>query len=749
MIRVARAVFAPDRPFQGSTFLDSRERDGIFVGDDLVVIVEATTGRSLEKAKKDGAKLLQAVNTLSKQHRFKGVRGYFITKEEPTPDQRRHIESLSPQLVACNLAQLRSMLVDSRDYLTLRAEHPFGSARNPATGSVTELDQYIPITLLAAREGGSGAAMSVVDLVARCQNAGATLLLGDFGAGKSMTLREVHTKLAAAHFKDSSSPFPVTLNLREHQGQREPDEAIRRHANSLGFDNPAKLVRAWKAGNVHVLLDGFDEIATTGWQGRAAALAQIRRSSVELVRRFAELTPQNVGLVVSGRRHFFDTQEEALTSLGLRRRATEIAATDQFSEGQVRQYLESHGWAGSLPAWLPTHPLLLGYLATTGALQSMNEEESSTPHVGWDALLDRICDREAEIEVGLDGHRIRRVLERLATVARTRSDGTGPIYQKDLADAFEQICGYPPDEGSYQVLQRLPGLGVQDASEGTRFFIDTSLADAARAGDLTRYVIGGAAEDLALETIRGSAITQGRLGIGVGVVQAQRMNLVPAQVNAAAQRLQQHGASDALALDLIRVGVDLGSSAPPAMTFRDLDVDRFVFDDGTDDLGSLSFVGCVIATVDLTEYDGAAQLPFFDNCAIGTVEGAGSVDALPLAHFVDCTFDSFDPSSKTTRGILAMPGLSPRQKVLMTVLKKTYAQAGSGRRANALPRGMDDRMRQLVPDVLEMLTARGLLVRGKVGGNEMYFPVRGQSSRVRQIMEAGASSTDPLVLECK
>ncbi|HMD77218.1 MAG TPA: hypothetical protein VKG86_07575, partial [Terracidiphilus sp.] len=43
---------------------------------------------------------------------------------------------------------------------------------------------------------------------------------------------------------------------------------------------------------------------------------------------------------------------------------------------------------------------------------------AADPAKGWDLVIDRICAREAEIEAGIDGQTIRKILERLATKAR-------------------------------------------------------------------------------------------------------------------------------------------------------------------------------------------------------------------------------------------------------------------------------------------------------------------------------------------
>lgn len=740
--RIARAIYAPHLPHQGSTVIDGRERDLVIEGEDVVVVIEATTSRTLEKARKDGQKLKELCDRLATQHRFKAIKGYFVTRDDATAQQRDAITALRGPITACSLAQFRGQLIDSRDYLESRLMYPFGSARNPETGSTTELERYVPLGFTSGQIGSSGrSAYSLDDIVARMVEGEVTLLLGDFGAGKSMSLREVHRGLAKRHFKDPLVPFPMTLNLRDHQGQKDTDEAIRRHAARLGFESPTKLVRAWRAGQVHVLLDGFDEIAASGWRGRTPDLARIRRGSVELVRRFAEETPAGAGLLISGRRHFFDTDSEMLASLGVRDRNPELLYTDEFTDDEVRKYLAEHEWTGQLPDWLPSHPLLLGYLATADALEGLAADEVLEPAPGWDYLLDRICEREARIEQGLDGQTIRRVLERLATLARSRGSGQGPIQPADLATAFEQVAGYPPDEGSYQVLQRLPGLGIQDATDGSRLFIDGSLLDAARAADIVRYA---ANHDESLDGISSAAVPLGPLGLNVAALQAERLQLAPTQCNAAAKRMHSRGNVDALVLDLVRLGAELGPSKPGVLNFSALDVENFTLNDGEADFGALTFRECYVGILDLTEYDGESPIPHFDRCLIGTVLGAASATALPAGRFTDCTFEAFDPSSKTTRGILGMPGLRPTQKVLLTLLKKVYMQAGSGRKENALLRGLPPELRGLVSSAIDHLRTNHLLVEARHAGKAIYIPVRGQRNRVRAVLESPATTQDPV-----
>jgi hypothetical protein len=75
-----------------------------------------------------------------------------------------------------------------------------------------------------------------------------------------MTMRYLYRQLRAAHLSGSTSQFPVYINLREHFGQSDPCEVLERHARNVGFERVGHLVRAWRAGYVHLILDGFDEL---------------------------------------------------------------------------------------------------------------------------------------------------------------------------------------------------------------------------------------------------------------------------------------------------------------------------------------------------------------------------------------------------------------------------------------------------------------------------------------------------------
>jgi hypothetical protein len=742
VLRISRALFAPENEFQGSTYIGTAERDGVFIGPDSVTIVECTVSRRKDKAEKDGRKLHEACVAMARQHPFKSVKGFFVTRDEPTADQRTVIKTLGQPLVACSFAQLRSQLVDSLRYLELRASYPFGSAREPSSGDYGDLKPYVAVDPV---DSGSAEPFPIGRVARQVADGRSVLLYGDYGAGKSMFLRELYQHLAKAHRKDPFRPFPILLNLRDHQGQVYPVEALERHARAIGFPAPPQLVRAWRSGDVTLILDGFDEIATPGWIGKTSAMRDIRRRSVELVRRFCQESRASTSVVLAGRAHFFDSESEMRTALGAHSNSLFLMAGEPTEE-QAKKILHAYGWHDALPDWLPSRPLLLSYLGASSGLQdSIEGTLGRSAGEGWDMMLDRIAEREASMEMGVDGFTVRRVLERLATQVRHSADGLGPISQEELTSVFQSVCGYAPDEGSYQLLQRLPGLGAMDSVDGSRRFVDVSLADAARAGDVVNCILEPNADSPLLE-MTGTVACLDEVGVDVAAVRLERESSASSGgAYSSAHTLQRRGVSDAVVADITRVAVRLwpGSTPRNSISLHEIELRTFSLAADANSYDWLRFQDCIIQELDFTDHDGYA-LPHFYGCLIGQMTGVAGWPALQIDRFVDCEVGQFDAQMSTAKGILALT-TTPMNKVLLTILKKIYAQRGTGRKESALSRGLDAKHRELVPEAVQRLTTAGLITAARSSGTRIYLPVRGMASRVRRILQAPQSSADSVL----
>ncbi len=743
--RIARELW-PDAQYAGARMVDGKERDGVFETEECVHLLEATVSRSKTKAHDDIAKLTSLARKLQSKAHHRAVKCWFVTKEEPTADQREVAFKHHGLVNAVSFAQFQGKLVNAASYLSLRENYPFGSVRDPATGNQKTEVEYVPLDLIQA---GGSELWSVASIRDKALAGGCVVILGDYGAGKSMTIRELYKDLKRAYLVSHTTRFPVYVNLRDHFGQPTATEVLERHARNLGFPNPSHLVRAWRAGYVMMLIDGFDELTTVGIQGIWKRLQDSRYRAMTAVREFIRDKPDGSGVVLAGRAHFFDSDKERRAALGLAAGAVDLTL-NEFNDEQIRTYLLKCGLSGKVPAWMPSRPLLVGYLAASGLLKDLVVEGDDSrvgpdPARRWDLILDRVCAREAEIEAGIDGPTVRRILERLSTMARAGTSGLGPLSPEQLVAAFSEVCGYQPDEKGMVLLQRLPGLGIERADEGTRAFVDHDLADACRSGDVIAFADSpfGSLGNL----FRGAESGLGELGVDIAVGKIREHGISAGKMNAVLGKAAESGDLGFLTLDLARVTLAAGYSIGVPLQINGVCIPSLELYEGMEDCSNLQFQSCYFSTVRLDANLHSDHLPRFLNCYIDEIDGRSSARDLPKGIFdEDCSFDRFSEAPETTNAIGAMD-LPLGARVLLTVLKKLYLQRGSGRKENALHRGLDHHGRRLVPAVLGLLQHEGLAWSYRRAGVEMpiWTPDRAQMARVAKIVTSPHNCKDPLL----
>src|SRR6266700_2617874 len=110
-----------------------------------------------------------------------------------------------------------------------------------------------------------------------------------------------------------------------------------------------------------------------------------------------------------------------------------------------------------------------------------------------------------------------------------------------------------------------------------------------------------------------------------------------------------------------------------------------------------------------------------------------------------CEFGEFSEGDRTTQGILGS-SLSLGERVMLSILKKLYAQRGAARKENALYRGLDQRERALVPRILDLLEREGLAAPGRSGGTVLWVPTRPSTARVLAMLTAPTTCNDPLMV---
>jgi hypothetical protein len=748
--RIARELW-PAAQFSGAAKVGGRERDGVFETEECVHLLEATTSRSKAKAEEDIGKLVDLADQLGKRSMAQAVKCWFVTQDEPTADQRKAAEGHRRLVNVLSFSQFQSRLVDANAYLSARDKYKFGSIDEP-TGPIVDpstgkqqvqQDYYIEAQLIRVPSGDTRPARELVpDLL----NGERVVLLGDYGAGKSMTLRFLYQRLRALYMQGKTPCFPVYVNLRDHMGQTEPSEILERHARTVGLSTPSHLVRAWRAGYVCLLLDGFDEVATASMQGLWRKLQTHRYGAMKGVRSFISEHPGGGGIALAGRAHFFDSDTERRGALGLDGAFAEYRL-GEFSEEQIGEYLAKRGVKGVVPQWLPSRPLLVAYLASRDVLSGSGTEVAREggpildPAEGWDYLLGRIAAREAKIEAGIDGATVRRILERLSTKARAGSQGLGPLAADSLVAAFQEVCGYAPDEKGMTLLQRLPGLGVNADVEETRSFIDEDFVDACRAGDVARFLCSPYSD----QVLQSAALECGLGSLAVLVVARKCVqgDVKQGQMDAAVSRARS-AASGHLLCDLVRVAFEVGVRVEESFYIRDLLIPEVALTERLASAAGVQFQECFLNRVEVDSDLDGRRLPRFIGCYIGELEGRVSERDLPPGCFVDCIIENFGTESTTTDSVLALD-LPLGVRVLLTMLKKLYERRGSGRRENALYRGLDHRAQRLVPDILKLLQREGLATSCRRGADTLWLPDRKNLRRVGRIVASPASVEDRVV----
>lgn len=751
--RIARARW-PQAQFDGSGIINGKERDGIFETDDVIHYIEATTSKRADKAKDDTKKIFAAMATQQKSGSMKGAIGWFVTKDEPTADQREEVKLNGKQQVkAVSFSQFQQALVDVPAYFVKRENHLFGSIIDPVTKAINPNVSYISLDLTDLENGEQ---LSIESLSEGLIQGSSFTILGDYGAGKSMTLRQIFFYLRDKYRSGGTPIFPLYINLREHSGQDDPSELLERHARKIGYEKPYSLVSAWRAGCAILIIDGFDEITTLGISSSRSKLQEARRRSLEAIRKLIDQTPQNIGFLIAGRDHFFNSPNERKSALGLRSN-TRTVAVGEFTRDQIQQYLKKvSGRNISFPAWLPTRPLLVAYIATRGLLDELgglNESIDSTD--GWNYLLDKIFEREAKISPNLDGSTLRKILERLSTIARATSDGMGPISQQQIRTAYIQICESEPDEQANLLLQRLPGLGVYRDEDDSRTFVDLELADVCRARDVTDFLLNpyGMLQDegwlasikMATSFIGQTAITRICRNL------TEQSNFVPSMIDKALLSLNETKNIGSLKADSAMVCIEFPYAPKSENTVEGEIIENYIFSSTVSDVDLSQFIfrDCLFECIELGDVDKNKMLPRFQGCIFLLVKGRSNKVDMPIEKFDQrCTFESFTDSSETQSSILNST-LSRGEKMVLTILRKLFVQSLSGRAETALFRGLDLNDRQLVPDAIKLLQDHNLIMLYNRGDGNVWVPVRKEITRARRILAAPNTCNDKVITAAK
>jgi hypothetical protein len=741
-LEIARSIHDP-LGLQGPIIYSQKERDGLFIDHSSIHAFEFTTRRDKAKARQDATKIVELLRGVSRErvNRFKTLQGWFVTKDEPTPDQRTVVQevakSANVSVFAVSLATLQQQICDIRGYLNKRDLAPFGST---AYNNRDERSRDVKIT----PQIRIGSAVHDPKSLAEEVSSGARLLiLGEFGVGKSYLLKSVYENLRkSARRGDVPDKFPIHVNLRDCVNLRTPAEIIRRHAEDIGFNDSSGLISAWMSGAAILLLDGFDEVIPARSMGPATNLRQVRWEALSAVRRLIQESPRRAGILVCGRSHYFSSEDEMMEDLGFNESDSIVSQLDDFTPEQLKQYVEASGFRGAIPEWIPSRPLLVSYLVSSdSASEALSSIVSGTPAQTWRELFLAICARESMMYTAVMPATIEKIIARVATLARARGDRLGPIEMAQMEQAFYEINGYQPDREGTQLLLRLPGLAVTEPTEGNydaRVFVDRDLASVAYGADLAEFVSNPFETKNPLSQPAAWVTASDELTIETAAM-ALADNVNRRAVLALADRRQDAGFVDAVLADLVALipWMD-GDVKNQSYLIEGVLFENVAPGDSNDILPHVNLKNCVIETLDLSAVTSINEMPTISSSLIGFVDGVEAIPPWMQNRFIDCTIDGYANAAATTAGILRL-GLDDETAVALTILKKVYRQRGSGRKEQSLYRGLDQAKRGIASNVIQTLVSQGWILKAGSGDRAQYIPVKEKRADALAALETPAT----------
>ena len=465
--------------------LNGVDFDGVVrVAEDEIVLIEITREHTLQKVRDDLNKIMPTKRHLSDQGYT--CRGYIVLNDEPTVSM---VEAgRSAHITVCSSTQFERTFFDFGAYSSLRSKLPFGSAVDSKTGE-NDPRAFIPVRYIA---DGGDASLTISDLSTRLLRGEKIALTGDFGSGKSRCVREIFDVLSQK--TREAGAFPVAINLRDHWSSSNALEVLAGHLGNVGLASSVdNFVRLLNCGGLILLLDGFDEIGAQTHDVRADDRIALRRHAVRGVRDL--VAKSKAGVLVTGRSHFFDSDEEMLQSLGMNSSRAEpltLTVPDAFTQAEGEAYLRSLGVNAPLPGWLPRKPLVFQVLVELNSddvTRILQKEHGRFEF--WGAFFSAICARESRGVAGsISPERIRHILFELASKTRYSETFLGRLSPKDIDESYERAVGSAPDQTGRQLLSRMCTLGRIEPESPDRQFVDHNVIDVLRAEQLVSEVVG-------------------------------------------------------------------------------------------------------------------------------------------------------------------------------------------------------------------------------------------------------------------
>jgi hypothetical protein len=271
------------------------------------------------------------------------------------------------------------------------------------------------------------------------------------------------------------------------------------------------------------------------------------------------------------------------------------------------------------------------------------------------------------------------------------------------------------------MLQRLPGLGRVRAESDDRQFIDTYILDGLRAVDLLEGIATFAVE-LERTVWRNPLDQLGQRIFSAGITDGGKTAMQFATRCASSK-------NRVLAADVISSLVWLDDDEYDFRNFALDDAHFLLLDMSRAVIKNLRITNSTFSSLVFPNEQPSGV--FIGDSLVESAYGVTSMKGVP-EWATSCSIEKFESAENISR--IRQIGLSPGHEVLIAIIRKTFFQKGSGRKEEALVRGLGRVGRSgLSSKVLNLLMTRGIL--SKFQGDEgwVYTPNREHVARMGKL----------------
>lgn len=707
--------------------------DGVIeVSSDELVLLEITKEKNLDKVRAD----INKINTVKHKYMTEGIfcRGFVILEQEPTNSMRE--AGKGNHIKVCSIHEFEKEYYNFEEYHTYREKYPFGSAVDSQTGK-NDIRQYIEVNYEDIQSHKSYNIQKIVD---NLLNGTHIVLIGDYGTGKSRCVKEIYELLSKSIQK--AAAYPLAINLKDHWSSSNAVGIIADHLGGLGLSTSIDhTIQMLNSGNLILLLDGFDEVGTQIHDPRLEDRKSIRKKAVSGVRDL--IAKSKRGVLITGRSHFFDSQEEMIESLGLSNKQEStllLSVPDSFSSAEAKKYLHTLGVFVEIPDWLPKKPLvfqILVELNKTDLTNILSKEFSQ--YTFWTSFVLAVCRRESSgVKETISPSTILQILYELASKTRYSKEFLGRLSPSDIDAVYKNVVGSVPDENGRQLLARMCMLGKIDPSSPDRQFVDASVLEILRATSLINIIVN---MDINEEnntqwrhSLRELGLIHAANIIDYNDLLQQCFIFIEQFSNTRNTKCLGEIISILSIMNNEEINMNvliLNNSNIPILNLSDKIISNLTIQN--------SEIGILL--LNNTSISEKSNL-LIKNCIIDGVSGITNEKGLPI-WIENCETINFDMVNNATR--IKESTLKPSQKLFLSIIQKIFFQKGKGRDERTLYRGGygQNNDSKLVGAILKILLQETVIEKVEKDGN-LYKPVRKYTSRMEKIRAELTLSDDDI-----